>query len=92
LREGVGHVQDAVGGLVGDNPTQIKGKLNEAAGSMQKTYGEVSDAVTHRAKDLFSEFEGLAKARPLAAVGIGVSLGLLCGLLVTRRDRAGRSA
>jgi uncharacterized protein YjbJ (UPF0337 family) len=84
LREGVGHVQDAAGGFVGDNATQIKGKLNQAAGSMQKAYGKASDAVMHRAEDVYGEFEGFAKGRPFAAVGIGVSVGLLFGLLVAR--------
>ncbi|THD63910.1 CsbD family protein [Phenylobacterium sp.] len=84
LREGVGHVQDAVGGLTGDAKTQAKGKLNQAAGAMQDTYGQLSNAVTDNLEDAFDEIQSFVKARPFAAVGIGVGLGLLAGLIVAR--------
>ena len=35
VRNSAGHVQDAVGGLAGDAKTQLRGKLNEAAGAAQ---------------------------------------------------------
>ena len=38
-----GRIQDAVGGLTGDASTQAKGKLNQAAGKVQRTFGEASD-------------------------------------------------
>lgn len=43
VKEGIGRVQDAAGGLVGDKETQAKGKLNEVAGSVQNAYGQVKD-------------------------------------------------
>jgi uncharacterized protein YjbJ (UPF0337 family) len=84
VRKGVGHVQDAVGGLVGDEGTQIKGKLNQAGGSVQDAYGKARGAVESKAKDLHGEFEDFAKRHPHTAVGMGVSLGFLLGLLVAR--------
>ncbi len=84
VRKGVGHVQDAVGGLVGDESTQIKGKLNQAVGSVQDTYGKVREAATSHAKDLHGEFEDFAKRHPHTAVAMGVSLGFLLGLLIAR--------
>jgi uncharacterized protein YjbJ (UPF0337 family) len=84
LRKGVGQVQDAVGGLAGDAKTQAKGKLNQAAGAVQDTYGQVLNLVTDNAQDAFDELQAFVKARPFAAVGAGVVLGLLAGLLVAR--------
>ncbi len=84
VREGVGHVQDAAGGLVGDQGTQIKGKLNQAAGSVQNAYGKAHGAAESQAKELYGEFEDFAKRRPLTALGIGVSLGVVLGLLMRR--------
>jgi len=84
LREGVGHLQDAVGGLTGDAKTQAKGKLNQAAGAIQHTYGQVANAVTDNLQDALDEVQGFVKARPFAAVGIGIGLGLLAGLIVAR--------
>jgi uncharacterized protein YjbJ (UPF0337 family) len=84
VREGVGRVQDAVGGLVGDPGQQVKGKLNQAAGSVQNAYGKARDAAASQATDLYGEFEEFANRRPVASIGIGVALGLLLGLLMAR--------
>ena len=43
VKTGVGRVQDAAGGLVGDDKMQAKGKVNEVAGSVQDTVGKVKD-------------------------------------------------
>ena len=58
VRNGAGRVEDAVGGLTGDAKTQLRGKLNEAAGAAQNAYGrardqaeDIYDDVTDRARD-----------------------------------------
>ena len=82
-KQGVGRVEDAVGGLTGDDKTQAKGKLNEAAGSLQQTYGQVKDKaqetlgqVTGKAqetigaaKDKATETFGAAKEQAQTAYG-----------------------
>ena len=42
-RNGLGHLQDAAGGLTGDDRLQARGKLNRAAGSLQSALGKVKD-------------------------------------------------
>jgi uncharacterized protein YjbJ (UPF0337 family) len=84
LRQGAGHVQDAVGGLTGDASAQVKGKLNQAVGAAQDTYGQVANLVTDNAQDLLDGVHAFARKRPLAAIGAGVALGLLAGLIVAR--------
>ena len=67
-----GRVQDALGGLTGDTAEQARGKVNEAAGSVQNMYGQAVDEV----KDFASEQPFTALA---ASVGVGVVLGFLLG-------------
>jgi uncharacterized protein YjbJ (UPF0337 family) len=78
VKEGVGHVQDAVGGATGDVDLQAKGKLNEAAGGAQKQVGRVVD----RARGAVSEAGGVIARRPYAAVGVAALVGLVVGLLL----------
>ncbi len=72
VREMGGRLQDAAGGLAGDNATQMRGKINEAAGHAQQVYGDAVDEVR--------EF---ATAQPitalLTAMGVGVVLGFVLG-------------
>lgn len=45
VKEGEGHVRDAVGGLTGDTSEQLKGKGQEIKGKVQRKFGEAeSDA------------------------------------------------
>ena len=110
-KKGIGRVQDAVGGLVGDDKTQAKGKLNEASGSIQDTYGKVKDQASDaygkvkdqasdaygkakdqasdvldqarsQGEDVYEQIEAFVREQPLAAVGVGLGVGLLIGMLL----------
>ena len=88
-KQGLGRVQDAAGGLFGSDKTQAKGKLNEAAGTVQNAYGQIkdqaSDAVGQardQAQDLYEQVEDFVKDQPFAAAAIGVGVGLLFGLML----------
>jgi len=68
IKNGVGHLQDAAGGLVGDNGLQAKGKLKEAAGFLQDAFGQVKDHaaeilsdVTEQASDALGQVKGQTK-------------------------------
>lgn len=78
LRKGVGHVQDAFGGLTGDERTQARGKLNQAAGSVQDMVGQARE----RAADVYEEVESYAKEQPLIALGVTLGLGVVIGLVL----------
>jgi uncharacterized protein YjbJ (UPF0337 family) len=77
-KKGVGRLQDAVGGLIGDDGVQLKGKLNEAAGAIQDTYGQVKE----RAQDVFGDVRDYAQEEPIKALAIGLGVGLALGLLL----------
>jgi len=85
VKNGVGRVQDAVGGLTGDTRTQLKGKLNEAAGSLQDAYGQVkgqaADALD-QAQDVLEDLEVFVREQPFAAAAIGIGVGLVLGMLL----------
>jgi uncharacterized protein YjbJ (UPF0337 family) len=94
-RKGLGHVQDAVGGLIGDSKTQIKGKLNEAAGTAQNAYGKVRDQAgdvyaqaRDQAQDVYSDLDSYVRNQPLVAVGVGFGVGLALGYLMRGRRAA----
>jgi ElaB/YqjD/DUF883 family membrane-anchored ribosome-binding protein len=105
VKEAVGHVQDAAGGLVGDAKLQADGKVNEAAGGVQQAYGKVkdkadaalhqakdkADAALHQAKDkaqdIVSEVETYTREKPLTALGIGLGVGVVLGVLLAGGGR-----
>ncbi|PLR27936.1 hypothetical protein SGCZBJ_06190 [Caulobacter zeae] len=97
-RQGVGRVQDAVGGLTGDSATQIKGKLNQAAGGAQRAYGKLTDDVRDRLEGALDTVRGgvherldtvetYVKDKPLPAVAIAAAVGIVLGLLLRGRSR-----
>lgn len=97
-RQGMGRVQDAVGGLTGDGATQVKGKLNEAVGSAQQAYGQLASGVrdvvdsgleTVRGEihDQLDTVESYVKSKPLPAVAIAASIGVVLGLLLRGRSK-----
>ncbi len=89
MKKGFGRLQDAVGGLVGDDKTQAKGKVNEAAGSIQDTVGKVKsqaqDVVNQaqdKAQDTFGRVEDFAKSQPLPALGYALVAGIVVGFIL----------
>ena len=78
VRQGLGRVQDAVGGLTADTALQVRGKLNEAAGSAQETVGVARD----RALDLIDEVEAYTRQNPRAALALTLGAGVVLGLVL----------
>ncbi len=88
-KQGVGRVQDAIGGLVGSDKTQAKGKMNEAAGSLQNTYGQVKDQAADvldqakdQAQDSYEQIESFIRDQPFAAAAVAVGVGLILGMML----------
>jgi ElaB/YqjD/DUF883 family membrane-anchored ribosome-binding protein len=74
VREKIGRAQDALGAAVGDAPTQIRGKLNEAAGVSQRLYGRAADRA-RQTNDWVSD-------NPWPATGVAAAIGLVVGLIL----------
>jgi uncharacterized protein YjbJ (UPF0337 family) len=74
IKEAVGRVQDAAGGLMGDTRAQLNGKFRQAAGRAEGAYGDTLEAL-----------EGSVLERPLPALAVALAVGILVGLLAARR-------
>ena len=104
LKNGVGRVQDAAGGLVGDGDLQARGKLNEAAGFIQDKVGDLKDLTAEkfgraqdqvggfltRATSRYGDAETLVSENPLIAVGIAADIGIGVGLALRGRAHSVR--
>lgn len=93
-KQGLGRVQDAVGGLTGDAALQGKGKINEAVGATQHAFGDAKNSVFDEIVggvrgELHAQLdtvEGYVAKRPLQALGVAAGVGLLLGLLLRGRS------
>jgi uncharacterized protein YjbJ (UPF0337 family) len=74
VRDIGGKIQDAAGGLTGDTATQVRGKINQAAGQAQQAYGDTIDEVTEFTKD-----------QPLVALVTAMGVGVILGFFMGRR-------
>jgi ElaB/YqjD/DUF883 family membrane-anchored ribosome-binding protein len=79
----------------GDDETQAKGKLNEVAGSVQNTYGQIKDQAqdalghaTDKARDTYGSLESYVREQPLPALAIGVGVGFLLGVFLKSGGRS----
>ena len=74
-RESVGRAQEAFGAAIGDTPTRIRGKINQAAGAAQNLYGRAADgaAQTHT----------WVSENPWPAAGVAAAVGRVVGLLIS---------
>jgi uncharacterized protein YjbJ (UPF0337 family) len=78
VKKSAGRVQAAAGAISGNNGMEARGKLNEAAGSAQKLYGQAADQVrgaAGAAGELITE-------QPVASMAIAAVAGLALGLLI----------
>jgi len=74
IRDIGGKIQDAAGGLTGDTATQVRGKINQAAGQAQQAYGDALDEVS-----------GFTKDQPMVALVTAMGVGVILGFFMGRR-------
>jgi uncharacterized protein YjbJ (UPF0337 family) len=74
-----GRVEEGVGRVSGDIKTQIRGKLDHAAGTAQDLYGQTADAARDAAGTFDKWLRNTIETQPytvaLVALGIGWLLG-----------------
>ncbi len=97
-RQGVGRVEDAVGGLTGDAELQAKGKIKEAAGAVHEAFGQAKSSVKDALEDTLEgvrdqvheqldAVEAYVVSKPLPAVAIAATVGIVLGLLLRGRSK-----
>lgn len=70
-----GKIQDAVGGATGDTLLQVKGKIRQAAGAVQQSYGDALDTV-----------RSTTISNPIGMLAAVASISFVLGILWARRD------
>ncbi len=73
-RESVGRAQEAFGAAIGDTPTRIRGKFNQAAGAAQNLYGRAADGA--------AQTHNWVSDNPWPAAGVAAAIGLVVGLII----------
>ncbi len=76
-RELGGKVQGAAGDLLGDSKTSAEGRVNEAMGKLQDSYGAAADQVRGLSEELAERVHESPLLAVLASIGIGYLLGRL---------------
>ncbi len=79
-----GKVKDAVGGLTGDTKTQAEGKINQATGQLQNTFGSAKDAAREGAATFGSELDSFMSEKPMTSLLIAVGAGYVLARLMHR--------
>jgi uncharacterized protein YjbJ (UPF0337 family) len=78
----MGHVQDAYGGLIGDYKAQMKGKLNEGLGFLQRSYGKAKNQSLTVASTARDRVQSYAQQKPFVVMGIVGGVGMLLGFML----------
>jgi len=81
-----GKVQEGVGKLTGDTVTELKGKVNEAVGAAQETYGKAADAVKDTANEAADYVAALVRDRPYTVAVGAFFLGWVIAHVSARRS------
>ena len=74
IRNVAGKAEEAVGSMMGDSNTELRGKAKQVAGQAQSAMGEAIETVRDIASD-----------QPMMAVMLAAGIGLIAGMLIARR-------
>jgi uncharacterized protein YjbJ (UPF0337 family) len=75
IEDVAGKVQDAVGGATGDAGMQAEGKIRQAAGKAQRTYGDTVESIRNVVVD-----------SPLAVMAVVAGVSFVLGTWWASRD------
>jgi ElaB/YqjD/DUF883 family membrane-anchored ribosome-binding protein len=76
---------NASGSMNSDDLSRAKEKLNARIESAKKTFSDASGSLAHSAKETAATTNKYVHENPWQAIGVGATVGLLLGLLFTRR-------
>jgi uncharacterized protein YjbJ (UPF0337 family) len=95
-RQGIGQAKEAIGDVIGNPGLKAKGVIDEALGTVQETYGRVSetargalDQAATRARGARGDLEDLIDQQPVLVAAIALGVGIAIGLLVFGASRVG---
>jgi uncharacterized protein YjbJ (UPF0337 family) len=74
-----GKVEEGVGRATGNVKTQLRGKLDQAAGTAQDLYGQTADAARDTAANLDKWLRTTIETQPYATALVALGIGWLLG-------------
>ena len=97
VREGLGRVEDCAGGLAGDAGLQARGKLDQAAGVVQRTLGDMQGQAERllgeaqvKSQVARDEVDAFVRRSPWVSVAVAAGIGLLVGFALKPQRRVYR--
>ena len=79
-----GKVEEGVGRATGDKQTQLKGKLDQLAGTAQDLYGQTADAARDTAGNLDKWLRTTIETQPYTTAIVALGIGWLLGRMRRR--------
>jgi uncharacterized protein YjbJ (UPF0337 family) len=74
-----GKVEEGIGSLAGSAKTQIQGKLDQATGAAQDSYGQAADAARETAAGFETWLRTTIEKQPYTAAVVALGIGWLLG-------------
>jgi uncharacterized protein YjbJ (UPF0337 family) len=74
-----GKVEEGLGRVTGDTQTQLKGKLDQLAGTAQDLYGQTADAARDTAGNLDRWLRTTIETQPYTTAIVALGIGWLLG-------------
>ncbi len=74
-----GKAEEGVGRLTGDVKTQLRGKLDQAAGAAQDLYGQSADAARETAVTFDKWLRNTIETQPYTSAMVALGIGWLLG-------------
>jgi ElaB/YqjD/DUF883 family membrane-anchored ribosome-binding protein len=76
----------ATAGLAGEKVQEVRARAEETIKNARTRIDSVEDDALRRAKELAMTAEGYVRENPWQAVGVAAGVGLLLGLLLSKRS------
>jgi ElaB/YqjD/DUF883 family membrane-anchored ribosome-binding protein len=76
----------ATAGQANDKLQEVRSRAEETVKQARSSIDSMEDSAMRRAKDLADQAEGYVRENPWQAVGVAAGIGLLVGVLLSRRS------
>jgi ElaB/YqjD/DUF883 family membrane-anchored ribosome-binding protein len=76
----------ATAGQAGDKVQEVRSRAEETIKQARANIDSMENLALHRAKEIAAQAEGYVRDNPWQAVGMAAGVGLLLGLILSRRS------
>jgi ElaB/YqjD/DUF883 family membrane-anchored ribosome-binding protein len=76
----------ATAGQAGDKVQEVRSRAEETIRKVRSNLNSMEDSALRRAKELAGQADGYVRENPWQAVGVAAGIGLLLGVMLSRRS------